>query len=153
MEVDYQPYLTTTLPRSGRDSNTGDCGTSPWSKPSHSLSAHYHHFLFRRPSKKMKKEEAKKNPDKVKNQKRTTKHRTHQQQQQQKLTVKMKILKKKREKRKRKMQNQYSQPNKKKWPANLTKVCEKLLLDFVFSLNRSFFNVIIYIKLIEAREH
>ena len=26
---DYQPYLTTTLPGSGQDSNTGDCGASP----------------------------------------------------------------------------------------------------------------------------
>ena len=26
---DYQPYLTTTLPDSGWDSSTGDCGASP----------------------------------------------------------------------------------------------------------------------------
>ena len=26
---DYQPYLATTLPSSGRDSNMGDCGTNP----------------------------------------------------------------------------------------------------------------------------
>ena len=32
---DYQPYHTTTLPGSCRDSYTGDCGASPWSNPLH----------------------------------------------------------------------------------------------------------------------
>ena len=36
---DYQPYLTTTLPGSDRNSNTGDCGASLRSKPSHYQSA------------------------------------------------------------------------------------------------------------------
>ena len=29
---DYQPYLTTTLPGSDRDSNMEDCDASPWFK-------------------------------------------------------------------------------------------------------------------------
>ena len=42
--------LATTLPGSDRDSNTVDCGASPWSKPSHYQSANisylFHIFYF-----------------------------------------------------------------------------------------------------------
>ena len=35
---DYQPYLTTTLPGSGRNSKTGNCGASLWSQITFTLS-------------------------------------------------------------------------------------------------------------------
>ena len=34
-KLDCQPYLTTLLSGSDRDSSTADCDASPWSKPSH----------------------------------------------------------------------------------------------------------------------
>ena len=38
---DYQPYLTSTLTGSARDSSTGASGATPWSKPSHYQSAEW----------------------------------------------------------------------------------------------------------------